>query len=91
MKTYTLEEARVIINAENIKEKQRKRVSLRYELKKRIFGVIVLILGIISPFVEGQDAITGQYDLTIFWTLIMLGFFMMINPKFHEKINKEDM
>lgn len=90
MNTYTLEEARVIINAENIKEKQRKRVSLRCELKKRFWGVVVLILGIISPLVEGQDAITGQYDLTIFWTLIILGFFMIINPKFHEKI-KEDM
>ncbi len=90
MNTYTLEEARVIINAENIKEKQRKRVSLRYELKKRFWGVVVLILGIISPLVEGRDVITGQYDLTIFWTLIILGFFMIINPKFHEKI-KEDM
>lgn len=90
MNTYTLEEARVIINAENIKEKQRKRVSLRYELKKRFWGVVVLILGIISPLVEGRDVITGQYDLTYFWTLIILGFFMIINPKFHEKI-KEDM
>ncbi len=90
MNTYTLDEARVIINAENIKEKQRKRVSLRYELKKRFWGVVVLILGIISPLVEGRDVITGQYDLTIFWTLIILGFFMIINPKFHEKI-KEDM
>lgn len=90
MNTYTLEEARVIINAENIKEKQRKRVSLRYELKKRFWGVVVLILGIISPLVEGRDVITGQYDLTIFWTLIIFGFFMIINPKFHEKI-KEDM
>lgn len=83
--TYTLEDAKIILNAERIKEVQKKKVALRNEIKRRCYGLLVLFLGIISPFVEGRDPVTGEYE---FVTLLVLGIFglvMIFCPKYHEK------
>lgn len=88
--TYTLDEARIILNAERIKENQRRRVALRYEIKRRGYGLLVLFLGIISPFVEGRDPVTGEYEFVTLVVLVFLGLVMISCPKYHEKLEEED-
>lgn len=86
--TYTLEEAKIILHAQKIKEKQKKRTSIRKKIRQRSYGIIMILLAIldlvwIEPMYIGADPSYGGYDYTTSFCLLFIGFCMFLFPKFH--------
>ena len=69
-KTYTLAEAKRIINA----ERKEKRESLRYKVKQKLLGVIVIAVSIVSPFLLDGDA-------TISLIMLPLGIYVLFTKE----------
>ena len=68
--TYTLSEARRIINA----ERQAKRESLLYKAKQKLLGVIAIGVSIASPLLLDGDA-------TISLIMLPLGIYMIFTKE----------
>ena len=68
--TYTLQEARHIINA----ERQAKRKSLLYKAKQKFIGLIAIAVSIASPILLDGDA-------TISVIMLPLGIYMIFTKK----------
>lgn len=88
MEKYTLEEALVIINAKNIKERQKQRARRREAIKRLCFSLVVLAMSIASPFIMGRDAVTGTYDFT-FSAITLVCFAFILISKVHEYRTEE--
>lgn len=88
MEKYTIEEALVIINAKNIKERQKQRVRRREAMKRLWFSLIALAMSIVSPFIMGRDVVTGTYDFT-FSAITIICFAFILISKVHEYRTKE--
>ena len=68
--TYTLQEARRIINA----ERQAKRESLLYKAKQKLLGVVAIGVSIASPiFLDG--------DATISLIMLPLGIYLLFTKE----------
>ena len=68
--TYTLAEAKRIINA----ERKEKRESLRYKVKQKLLGVITIAVSIVSPFLLDGDA-------TISLIMLPLGIYVLFTKE----------
>ena len=68
--TYTLSEAKRIINA----ERKEKRESLRYKVKQKLLGVIAIAVSIVSPFLLDGDA-------TISLIMLPLGIYILFTKE----------
>ena len=68
--TYTLAEAKRIINA----ERQAKRKSLLYKAKQKFIGLIAIAVSIVSPILLDGDA-------TISVIMLPLGIYMIFTKK----------
>ena len=68
-KTYTLREARRIINA----ERKEKRESLLYKAKQKLLGILAIGISIASPLLLG--------DATISVIMLPLGIYMVFTKE----------
>ena len=68
--TYTLQEARCIINA----ERQAKRESLLYKAKQKLLGVVAIGVSIASPLLLDGDA-------TISLIMLPLGIYILFTKE----------
>ena len=68
--TYTLQEARCIINA----ERQAKRESLLYKAKQKLLGVVAIGVSIASPLLLDGDA-------TISVIMLPLGLYLLFTKE----------
>ena len=68
--TYTLREARNIINS----ERHAKRESLRYKAKQKLLGVVAIGISIASPLLLDGDA-------TISLIMLPLGIYMLFTKE----------
>lgn len=68
--TYTLQEARRIINA----ERQAKRESLLYKLKQKLLGLLAIAVSIASPLLLDGDA-------TISVIMLPLGLYLLFTKE----------
>lgn len=81
MDSYTLEEARIIIHTEEIKERNKKRRAVREFLKHKLYGIALITIVIIEPIIIGPDPVTGMPDITFSVVVAIGGLFYIFDKR----------
>ena len=70
---YTLTEAQHILNQNKQRNKARKRSKTAYYIKQKLFGVMLLLVGAVTPFLIG--------DLTASIISVPLGILLLVTDE----------